>query len=182
MVEQIVRPPTLDLTIPNIVIYMNLLRMSKDTPYLKNLVFALKHQLQQLDLSGIEPHPALDGLTPEILQEALKNHVQNCARKTGIERALAVRQGIEKVFYSKDTITVRFILARPPDGKSLLNQRPTSGVSHTPPAFVPSAQKTEKPASGLETGSSLWLGSEKMVELKGIEPSTSSLRTTRSPS
>jgi site-specific DNA recombinase len=99
------------------VIHQNLLRLSKDPVYLQQMLFSMKNSSGLPDQTGIEPLQDLNDLTPEILQNALQQHVKNCARKTGIEKALAVRQGIEKVFYGKDSITVDFVWARPFDGK-----------------------------------------------------------------
>ena len=58
-------------------------------------------------------------------------------RRTGMERVLSIRRSLRWIHYSKKTISVELILgeaesdlekdfAHPPDGKRLLNQRPTT--------------------------------------------------------
>ena len=163
-------------------IFRNLLRISMDPLYIKNHLFALKNVLHNPEQKGIEPHPLSEGLTPEIAQKSLQAYVKTCARKTGIEKALAVRQGIEKVFYSKEVITVRFRCGAIVDGKTGPNEMIPSAAGPSLPAAAPTAPKTKEPASAVETGPSFGLERTQNVELKGIEPSTSSLRTTRSPS
>jgi site-specific DNA recombinase len=163
-------------------IYRNLLRISMDPLYLRNHVFALKNVLHNPYPKGIEPHPISESLTPEIVQNSLQAYVKACARKTGIEKALAVRHGIEKVFYSRDMITVRFRCSHASDGKEGRSENlPAAERNETPP-LSSAALKSERPVSDLESGPSFKLERLQNVELKGIEPSTSSLRTTRSPS
>jgi hypothetical protein len=66
------------------------------------------------------------------------------ARGVGIEKALSVRQGIEKVFYGKDSITVRFRWSLPPDGKMASDEADSAAApcaALRPPC--PSAQKAK---------------------------------------
>jgi site-specific DNA recombinase len=91
-------------------VYGNLLRLSFDPEYLRNLVFSLKNQTSHPRANCVEPlHPFAD-LTPEKLQKELKAFVKACARKPGIEKALSVRKWIESVRYTKKTIGVDFVL------------------------------------------------------------------------
>ncbi|MBK8651441.1 MAG: recombinase family protein [Elusimicrobia bacterium] len=146
------------------IIHQNLIRLSRDPLHLKQMLFSLQNPLQQTPETGIEPRPILDGLTPEILQNQLQEHVKFCARKTGIEKALAVRQGIEKVFYSKDSITVRFRLSRPPDVKMDSVQSDSTAALRAAPPAPPSARKTERPDSLTESSPSLLVGMVQNVE------------------
>ena len=59
----------------------------------------------------MEPRRRFGDLSPERLQENLKAFIKSCARKTGIEKALWVRRGIETVRYSKKSIGVDFVLS-----------------------------------------------------------------------
>ena len=163
-------------------IFRNLLRISMDPLHVKNHMAALKNVLHNPYPKGIEPRPLSDALTPEIAQKSLQAYVKSCARKTGIEKALAVRQGIEKVFYSKEMITVRFRCGAIVDGKSGPNETISSADGPSLPAAAPTAPKTKEPASAVETGPSFGLERTQNVELIGIEPTASSLRRTRSPS
>ena len=164
------------------VIHQHLLRLSKDPVHLRQMLFSLKNAPEQPELTGVEPPHDLDRLTPEMLQNSLQRHIENCARKTGIEKALAVRRGVEKIYYSKDTITVRFKCVSDSDGKPGDSSLDAAASPCPPPTVCSPARKTERPVSKLETGPTLKLERLKKVELIGIEPTTSSLRTTRSPS
>jgi site-specific DNA recombinase len=163
-------------------IFRNLLRISMDPLHIKNHMTALKSVLHNPYPKGIEPRPLSDHLTPENAQKSLQAYVKSCARKTGIEKALAVRQGIEKVFYSKEMITVRFRCGASSDDKSGQNEMGPVSSSAVARPRLPSGLKNERPASGVEAGPSLKLERLQMVELIGIEPTASSLRRTRSPS
>jgi len=120
------------------IIHQNIVRLSGDPLYLKLL-------LQQPPENGIEPLQCNSDLTPEILQKALQRHVKTCARKTGIEKSLSVRERIEKVFYGKDRITVRFRWGLPIDGEKgetdVLSPAGRCGSSASAPALP--AQKKE---------------------------------------
>jgi hypothetical protein len=136
------------------IVAQNLIRLSKDPFYLQQTLISVKNSLQQAPQNGIEPQPVLDGLTPEILQNALQEHVKFGARKTGIEKALSVRQGIEKVFYGKDSITVRFRWSRPPVCKFVSEESDSAAaLSAAPPALPPAGQK-ERPDSLSESSPS----------------------------
>ena len=92
-------------------VYRNLLRISLDTEHLKNLVFSLQNQTGPGPESGFEPLQDCYKITPENLQKNLKAYVKACARKTGIEKALAVRRGLRSIHYSKKSIRVDFVVA-----------------------------------------------------------------------
>jgi hypothetical protein len=124
----------------------------------------------------------VEGLTPEILQEALQRHVKNCARKTGIEKSLAVRQGIEKVIYGKDNITVRFRWGLSTDGKEATGSFFRFRARPLRPARRSPSRKRKKARPPVGNGPSFSVRYGKNVELIGIEPTASSLRRTRSPS
>jgi site-specific DNA recombinase len=132
-------------------LYQNLFRISKDTDYLKNLILAHQKRFQNPAVVGFEPDPLKGSLTPEIMEEMLKEFLNSCARRAGMDRILSLRRLIAGITYSQKTITVEFFygrpadasdsdFARPPDGKSLSNQRPTSAAFHAAPAFRPPAQ------------------------------------------
>jgi hypothetical protein len=77
---------------------------------------------------------------------------------------LAVRQGIEKVFYSKEMITVRFRCGASSDDKSGQNEMGPVSSSAVARPRLPSGLKNERPASGVEAGPSLKLERLQMVE------------------
>ncbi|MBK6879841.1 MAG: recombinase family protein [Elusimicrobia bacterium] len=94
-------------------VYSNLLRISEDTEYLKNLVNSHQNQTTRPRGSGVEPLPDVYNFTPELLQKNLKAFVKACARTTGIEKSLLVRKWIERVRYSKKSIGVDFVVDGP---------------------------------------------------------------------
>lgn len=94
-------------------VYNNLLRVSFDETYIKNLVFSLQNQLPHPGGVRFELSQDVYSLTPEIVQKTLKAFVNACARKTGIEKALMVRKWIQRVRYSKKSIGVDFVVDVP---------------------------------------------------------------------
>jgi len=136
------------------ILYKNLLRISMDEEYLKNLVLAHKTGTPTAAGGGLEPGQNEGGLTPENLGKRLKEFLDFCARRTGMERILAIRRHISGINYSKKTISVEFKYgrpsdaldsdsARPPDGKSLLNKRPTLAAPRAAPLESTSARTSE---------------------------------------
>ncbi len=91
-------------------VYSNLLRISMDTDYLKNLVFALQNRFTHPRVKKVEPPQDIYNLTPEKLQKNLNAFIKACARKTGIEKVLLVRRCIGSVRYSKKSIGVDFAI------------------------------------------------------------------------
>ena len=153
-----------------------------DKEYLNKLVYSSGEKLRSTLPAGIEPQGHFENITAEKLGQGIQKFLNACARKTGIEKALAVRRGVEKIYYSKDTITVRFKCVSDSDGKPGDSSLDAAASPCPPPTVCSPARKTERPVSKLETGPTLKLERLKKVELIGIEPTTSSLRTTRSPS
>jgi hypothetical protein len=90
----------------------NLQRMSMDPFYLKGVVVTQESQTRCGDPKGVEPYQLGEGLTMEKLQKSLKNFNGMCARKTGIEKALVVQEGIRKVHYAKDSVSIEFYWER----------------------------------------------------------------------
>ena len=89
-------------------IYRNLIRISVDGEYLKNLVFSLQNQTRPDLKEGFKPLPEFNHLTAENLQKDLKAFIKTCARKTGIEKVYALRKGIERIHYSKKEVRVDY--------------------------------------------------------------------------
>lgn len=91
-------------------------------------------------------------------------HLAGCARGVGLEKALAVRQGIERVYYAKDMITVRVRCGSFSDGKDSPNETNISADSKSTPPPSVMAHKSEGPAPELGTDPSLKLERMQMVE------------------
>ena len=96
-------------------LYKNLLRISMDEDYLKNLVFVHNSQTRTPHGPGLEPGLLEGGLTPEKAAETLTEFLNICARRTGMERILAIRQRLAGINYSKKTTSVEFFYGRPSD-------------------------------------------------------------------
>ncbi|MBK8871900.1 MAG: hypothetical protein IPN19_12935 [Elusimicrobia bacterium] len=97
----------------------------------------------------------------------------NCARKTGIEKALSVRQGIEKVIYGKDNITVRFRWGLSNDGKEATGSSPSvsaPGLS-APPAVCP-FENERRPGPLLGTDPHFQFATKKMWSINSWPPHT----------
>jgi site-specific DNA recombinase len=130
-------------------LYKNLLRISMDEAYLKNLVSAYNNQTKELQGLGFEPEQENGSLTPEKLIEIIKEFLTICARRTGMERILAIRRHLSGIKYSKKTIAVEFFLARPPDEKSLSESESTSAALRAAPPVCPPAEKQKRPGRNL---------------------------------
>jgi site-specific DNA recombinase len=92
------------------IVYKNLLRISQDTDHIKNLLYSLQNKPSSPTEMGIEPLQEIRDLTPETVQKDLTAYVQACARKTGIEKVVVVRRGIERIHYSKKSLRVDYVL------------------------------------------------------------------------
>ena len=121
-----------------------------DTDYLKNVFFASTSCFRSGETTGAEPRSLTGGYSMENLQKSLRNFTSMCARKTGIEKALLVQAGIQKVHYSKDSVGVDFRWERFLDGPD---------APPAPAAALRAAAETKKgpnPFSGLEPSSWMW--------------------------
>lgn len=122
-------------------LYQNLLRISRDSDYLSTVVRNMREtKLQNGGKEGFEPLPNSDSLTPQNLKKGLEEFLTICARRTGMERSLAIRRRIGRISYSQKRVTVDFLFALPPDGQSLLNQRPALAAPRAAPPIRTSAQ------------------------------------------
>jgi hypothetical protein len=61
-----------------------------------------------------------------------------------MERILAIRRILRGINYSQKTVTVEFLFCRPPDGKSLLNQRPSLAAPRAAPHLLTSAENRKE--------------------------------------
>jgi site-specific DNA recombinase len=157
------------------ILYRNLLRISMDTTYLENLCVAQKNRIQNPAGGGLEPDPIDGALSPENLEKMLKEFLNACARRTGMERILAIRRQLAGISYSKKTISVHFFFARPPDGSCLSKSSPSAAALRAAPPFCPPARKIEKPNSCSPLGSSVQFETSEMVLGTGLEPVTPSM-------
>ncbi|MBK8575376.1 MAG: recombinase family protein [Elusimicrobia bacterium] len=134
-------------------IYKNLLRISMDSDYMKNIVGAHRAHLTKGCGGGLEPAPVDPSLTPENLKNALEELLTIFARRTGMERILAIRRIVTRINYSEKTISVEEVrrpggtpavdLARPHNGKFVLNHRPTRAALSAAQIESPSARTSE---------------------------------------
>ena len=177
--------------------YNNLLRISMDTDYLKNLIFAQESGFRNPVSVGLQPDRKTGVMTPENLGNQIKEFLQICARRTGMERYLSIRRHLSGISYSKKTISVVFKyvrpldattpdFARPPDGNCTSEKLSASASQSSARGFCPPARtsksdlpllsrKTKKP--GPFGGPDLIVGleSNEMVLGTGLEPVTPSM-------
>jgi site-specific DNA recombinase len=151
--------------------YNNLLRVSMDADYLKNLVFSMKNKTLRPGANYVEPPAHFEAFTPEKLEKSLKAFMKGSARKTGIEKALFVRQGIEQVHYSKKTIRLDFVVDWKTSDSSVDDSRMERGPSapvldsdaSVPTAALPPAPKSKEPNRLSRLGPDVKFVSRKMA-------------------
>lgn len=118
-------------------LYKNLLRISMDSDYLKNLLSTHKNSAPTAAVGGLEPGHFEELWTPENIQKTLAEFLTACARKTGMERILAIRRHIGEIHYSQKTISVELNLGCRSEHASVDSSRPSDGkrqASSRPPA------------------------------------------------
>ena len=150
------------------ILYQNLLRISRDSDYLSTVVRNLRGtDSNNPGDSGIEPPQDVYSLNPQNIKKCLEEFLTICARRTGMERILAIRRILRGINYSQKTVKVEFLFALPPDGKSLLNQRPTLAAPRAAPLIRTSAENRKGSNRFTQSDPSPHMGAEKNGVGKG---------------
>ena len=84
--------------------------------------------------------------------------------------ACGPRRILRGINYSQKTVTVEFLFARPPDGKSLLNQRPTLAAPRAAPLIRTSAENRKGSNRFSQSDPSPHMGAEKNGEVFDFTP------------
>jgi site-specific DNA recombinase len=153
-------------------VYNNLLRISMDTDYLKNLVFSLQNQTSRPGGSCDEPEGRFRDLTAENVQKGLTAFINSCARKTGIEKSVEVRGGVKAIRYSQKSVGLDVALRLKKEVSSVdikRNGKPFSASGFgsedpVPGAALPPAPKSNEPNRLTRLGSSVKFVSQQMAE------------------
>ncbi len=88
----------------------NLERISVDKNYIENLVFRLNHELQTGYRAGYEPAEEWSKFSTENISDTLKIFLAKLKTTKGIERNLFAKKFLSNIFYSPESIKIRFNL------------------------------------------------------------------------
>ncbi len=87
----------------------NLERISIDKNYIENLVFRLNHDLQAGYRAGYELTKVCSKFSFETISNTLKFFLEGLKKTKGIERNLLAKRFLSNIFYSPESIKIRFI-------------------------------------------------------------------------
>ena len=88
----------------------NLERISIDKSYIDNLVFRLNHELEAGHRDGHELSDCSPKFSIESISDTLKFFLSGLKTTKGIERNLLAKRFLSNIFYSPESIKIRFIL------------------------------------------------------------------------
>ena len=152
-------------------VYQNLLRVSMDKEYLNKLVYSSGEELRSTLSPGIEPQGHFENITAEKLGQGIQKFLNACARKTGIEKALALRRGIKRIHYSKTSVIVEFVCDPAFDGKTVSDSVSSAPALRVAPTDSPlRTPETKEPTPGLEVGPSALTGNRKWCPRRESNP------------
>ena len=89
----------------------NLERISIDKSYIDNLVFRLNHDQEAGHRDGNELTTSCSKFSTENLSDTLKFFINGLKTTKGIERNLIAKKILSNIFYSPESIKIRFNLA-----------------------------------------------------------------------
>ena len=88
----------------------NLERISIDKSYIENLVFRLNHEQEAGYQDGHEPTESYSKFSAENISDTLKFFLAGLKTTKGIERNLFAKRFLSNIFYSPESIKIRFVL------------------------------------------------------------------------
>ena len=101
----------------------NLERISVDKNYIENLVFRLNNDIQAGHRAGYELTDGCSKFSTENLSDTLKFFLSGLKTTKGIERNLFAKKFLSNIFYSPESIKIRFI-SRQSEGVVLAERSP----------------------------------------------------------
>ena len=101
----------------------NLERISVDKNYIENLVFRLNNDEQAGYRAGYELTDGCSKFSTENLSDTLKFFLAGLKTTKGIERNLFTKRFLSNIFYSPESIKIRFI-SRQSEGVALAKRSP----------------------------------------------------------
>ena len=102
----------------------NLERISVDKNYIENLIFRLNNDIQAGHRAGYELTDGCSKFSTESLSDTLKFFLSGLKTTKGIERNLFAKRFLSNIFYSPESIKIRFI-SRQSDGGAVAERSPT---------------------------------------------------------
>ena len=148
----------------------NLERISVDKNYIENLVFRLNNDIQAGHRAGYELTDGCSKFSTENLSDTLKFFLSGLKTAKGIERNLFAKRFLSNIFYSPESIKIRFI-SRQSDGVALAERSPAPPMAGLGERTL-SSSKTEfvssfmAPAAGIEPATISLTGSRSTAELR----------------
>src|SRR3989344_417643 len=114
----------------------NLERISVDKNYIENLIFRLNNDTQAGHRAGYELTDGCSKFSAENLSDTLKFFFSKLKTTKGIERNLIAKRFLSNIFYSPESIKIRFI-SRQSDGEAVAERSPAPPLARagagTPP-------------------------------------------------
>ena len=101
----------------------NLERISVDKNYIENLVFRLNNDEQAGHRAGYELTDGCSKFSAENISDTLKFFINGLKTTKGIERNLFAKKFLSNIFYSPESIKIRFI-SRQSDGEAVAKASP----------------------------------------------------------
>ena len=101
----------------------NLERISVDKNYIENLIFRLNNDIQAGHRAGYELTDGCSKFSTENLSDTLKFFLSGLKTTKGIERNLFAKKFLSNIFYSPESIKIRFI-SRQSDGGAVAKRSP----------------------------------------------------------
>jgi hypothetical protein len=105
----------------------NLERISVDKNYIENLVFRLNHDLQTAYRAGYELTEECSKFSFESISDTLKFFLEGLKKTKGFERNLLAKRFLSSIFYSPESIKIRFISC-PSGGFAAANASPAPAM------------------------------------------------------
>ena len=106
----------------------NLERILIDKSYIENFVFRLNHDIEAGYRNGYELTDGFSKFSTESISDTLKFFLAGLKTTRGIERNLSAKRFLSNIFYSPESIKIRFIL-RQSGGEAAANANPAPLVA-----------------------------------------------------
>ena len=103
----------------------NLERILVDKNYIENLVFRLNHDLQTGYRAGYELTDECSKFSFETISNTLKFFLEGLKKIKGVERNLLAKRFLSNIFYSPESIKIRFI-SSPSGGEAAAKASPAA--------------------------------------------------------
>ena len=117
----------------------NLERISVDKNYVENLIFRLNNDTQSGYRAGYELTDGCSKFSTESISDTLKFFLAGLKTTKGIERNLFTKRFLSNIFYSPESIKIRFI-SRQSEGVALAKRSPAPPLAGLGEQTLPSSK------------------------------------------